>query len=65
MIIRSQRATLDDLYRVEGQAELVGGRLVDPMASAYLPSDLAAAGDGTYARQFVFDRGRGAARSFV
>jgi Uma2 family endonuclease len=31
------RATLDDLYRVEGKAELIGGRIV-PMASGDLPS---------------------------
>jgi len=32
------RATLEDLYRVEGKAELVGGRIVHPMASGDLPS---------------------------
>src|SRR5213080_375904 len=32
------RATLDDLYRVEGKAELIGGRIVHPMASGDLPS---------------------------
>src|SRR5262245_48642110 len=31
------RATLDDLYRVEGKAELIGGRIVQ-MASGDLPS---------------------------
>ena len=30
------RATLDDLYRTEGPAELIGGRIV-PMACGHLP----------------------------
>lgn len=32
------RATLDDLYREEGKAELIGGRIVRFMASGHLPS---------------------------
>ena len=32
-----KRMTLDDLYRVEGKAELIGGRIVHPMASGDLP----------------------------
>ncbi len=32
------RATLDDLYRVEGKAELIAGRIVQFMASGDLPS---------------------------
>lgn len=35
------RATLDDLYREEGKAELIGGRIVRFMASGYLPSRIA------------------------
>lgn len=35
------RATLDDLYRVEGKAELIGGRIVRYMASGYLPGVVA------------------------
>ncbi len=31
------QATLDDLYRVEGKAELIGGRIVRYMASGHLP----------------------------
>ena len=31
-------ATLDDLYRVEGKAELIAGRIVQFMASGYDPS---------------------------
>jgi Uma2 family endonuclease len=41
MIAKSQPATLDDLYRVEGKAELVGGRIIHYMASGYLPSKVA------------------------
>ena len=39
--VASTRATLDDLYRVEGKAELVGGRIVHFMASGELPSAVA------------------------
>jgi Uma2 family endonuclease len=35
------RATLDDLYRVEGKAELIGGRIVHLMASGDLPGTVA------------------------
>jgi hypothetical protein len=35
------RATLDDLYREEGKAEFIGGRIVQLMASGDLPSDMA------------------------
>ncbi len=35
------RATLDDLYRVEGKAELINGSIVEFMASGDLPSDVA------------------------
>ncbi len=35
------RATLDDLMRVEGKAELIGGRVVSFMASGYRPSRVA------------------------
>jgi Uma2 family endonuclease len=35
------RATLDDLYREEGKAELIGGRIVRYMATGYLPSRVA------------------------
>jgi Uma2 family endonuclease len=34
-------ATLDDLYKVEGKAELIGGRIVHYMASGYDPSAVA------------------------
>src|SRR5688572_17401868 len=42
MITRATtRATLEDLYRVEGKAELIGGRIVRYMASGKLPSRVA------------------------
>jgi len=34
-------ATLDDLYRLEGKAELIGGRIVRYMASGVVPSRVA------------------------
>lgn len=34
-------ATLEDLYRVEGKAELIGGRIVHFMASGHAPSRVA------------------------
>lgn len=35
------RATLDDLMKVDGKAELINGRIVHFMPSGYLPSDVA------------------------
>lgn len=37
----TQRATLDDLYRTEGKAELIGGRIVELMATGVRPSEVA------------------------
>ena len=34
-------ATLDDLYRVEGKAELVAGRIIHYVGSGYDPSRVA------------------------
>jgi Uma2 family endonuclease len=39
--VPTARATLDDLYREEGKAELIGGRIVRYMASGQLPSEVA------------------------
>lgn len=36
------RATLDDLYRTEGKAELIGGRIVHYMATGLRPNEVAA-----------------------
>src|SRR5881397_1460657 len=34
-------ATIDDLYKVDGKAELIGGRIVHYMASGFRPSRVA------------------------
>jgi Uma2 family endonuclease len=39
--VSTTRATLSDLYRQEGKAELIGGRIVRFMASGHLPSAVA------------------------
>jgi Uma2 family endonuclease len=39
--VSATRATLDDLYRTEGKAELIGGRVIHYMASGHLPSRVA------------------------
>lgn len=36
-----QRATLDDLYRTEGKAELIGGRIVHAMPTGIRPNEIA------------------------
>lgn len=41
MIARPGTATLDDLYRVEGKAELVGGRIIHYVARGHEPSIIA------------------------
>lgn len=38
----SQQATLDDLYRTPGKAELIGGRIVELMATGIRPNEVAA-----------------------
>jgi Uma2 family endonuclease len=35
------RATLDDLYRTSGKAELIGGRIVEQMATGIRPNEIA------------------------
>lgn len=58
--IAERRATLDDLSRVEGKAELIGGRIVRLMPTGELPGDV---GGGIYAslRQHVKKTRRGKA----
>jgi Uma2 family endonuclease len=55
-----QRATLDDLYRTEGKAELIGGRIVQSMATGIRPNEVAG---NIYAslRQYKKQRKRGKA----
>src|SRR5690349_14150580 len=40
--VGQQPATVDDLYRIRGKAELIGGRIVRYGPSGFLPSQLAA-----------------------
>src|SRR5262245_23277738 len=56
----SQRATLDDLYRTEGKAELIGGRIVQYMATGVRPNEVAG---NIYVslRNFAKKRGKGKA----
>jgi Uma2 family endonuclease len=39
--VTTTRATLEDLYRVDGKAELIGGRIIRMTPSGYLPSQVA------------------------
>jgi Uma2 family endonuclease len=39
--VTTTRATLEDLYRVDGKAELIGGRIVVMSPSGHLPSKVA------------------------
>jgi Uma2 family endonuclease len=39
--VRQARATLDDLYRTPGKAELIGGRIVHQMATGHIPNRVA------------------------
>jgi len=41
MATATTRETLDDLYRVEGKAELIGGRIVHFMSAGHLPGRVA------------------------
>ncbi len=60
MIVRPQPATLDDLYRVEGKAELIGGRIMHYMASGVDPS-LVALEIAILLREYAQKLGRGVA----
>src|SRR5437016_6168303 len=39
--VKTKRATIDDLYGLEGKNELINGRIVRYMASGVLPSEVA------------------------
>src|SRR5438552_3615990 len=41
-IVTPARATIDDLLRCEGKAELIGGRIVELMGTGHLPNRVAA-----------------------
>ena len=58
--IKERVATLDDLYRFDGKAELIGGRIVPQMATGHFPNIVA----GRIFRRladFVDETGRGVA----
>jgi len=56
------RATLDDLYRVEGRAELINGRIVELMAAGDRPGEIA--GEISVSlRTYTKQTGRGIARA--
>lgn len=61
-MIQGPPATLDDLYRVEGKAELIDGRIVQFMASGHDPSTVAL-DIAISLRKYVKAAGRGYAYS--
>lgn len=62
MAMGEQRATLDDLLRTEGKAELIGGRIVSYMATGYLPSVIAS---NIFSELKVYAKRRGIGRAFT
>jgi Uma2 family endonuclease len=58
--VAQARATLEDLYRTEGKAELIGGRIVPFMATGDMPSQVAS---NIYVslREYAKKTGRGVA----
>src|SRR5262245_1128468 len=60
MATDTQRATIDDLYRTEGKAELIGGRIVHHMSTGIRPSEVAANIHASL-RGFTKKRGKGKA----
>ena len=62
MIVAERRATLDDLMRVEGKAELIAGRVVAVMPTGMRPSEVAA---NVYASLRTFVRSGGRGRAFT
>jgi Uma2 family endonuclease len=58
--VGQKRATLEDLYRTAGQAELIGGRIIEYMAAGWRPNRVASAIFGSLAA-FAAISGRGEA----
>jgi Uma2 family endonuclease len=52
--VTKPRATINDLYKVEGKAELIGGRIVQYMATGLLPNRVAG---NIYVEMRVFAKG--------
>jgi Uma2 family endonuclease len=59
-IVAPPRATLDDLYRIKGKAELIGGRIVQYMPTGYAPS-LIAGNIYVSLREYAKESGKGKA----
>src|SRR5260370_33604869 len=57
--VAQPRATLDDLYRTEGKAELIGGRIVHLMPTGYAPN-LIAGNISARWREYAKKSGKGA-----
>jgi Uma2 family endonuclease len=57
----ASRATLDDLYRTEGKAELIGGRIVTFMSTGIRPSEV---GSNIYVSLRTYARQTGRGRAF-
>jgi Uma2 family endonuclease len=55
------RATIDDLYKVEGKAELIGGRIVEFMPTGRRPSRVAS---NIFMSLFAFSRRTGRGEAF-
>lgn len=62
MATAQTRATIEDLYRVEGKAELIGGKVVEYMATGIRPSEVAS-NIFLNLKQFARSSGRGLAFS--
>jgi len=62
MALIATRATLDDLYRTEGKAELIDGRIVEIMASGDIPGTTASE---IYARLQEYAKSRGIGRAYA
>ena len=62
MALIATRATLDDLYRIEGKAELIDGRIVEIMASGDIPGTTASE---IYARLREYAKSRGIGRAYA
>jgi Uma2 family endonuclease len=60
--IGQARATLDDLYRTEGKAELIGGRIVPYMATGVRPSETAG---NIYVSLRVYTKQRGRGHAYT
>lgn len=61
MSTATQRATLEDLYNTEGKAELIGGRIIQYMATGIRPNEVAS---NIYVHLRAYCRQTGKGRAF-